>query len=54
MDPAGWGEKWASYESGGGTDSLTFAVYEVVEPKESTQGCGWPTARRRGRSRTRT
>ena len=37
MDPAGWGEKWAAYESGDGTDSLTFA-YEVVEPNASTQG----------------
>ena len=37
MDPADWGEKWAVYESGGGTDSLNFA-YEVVEPNESTQG----------------
>ena len=37
MDPAGWGEKWASYERGSGSDSLIFA-YEVVEPNESTQG----------------
>ena len=44
MDPADWGEKWAVYESGGGTDSLNFA-YEVVEPNESTQGAG---GRRRG------
>ena len=37
MDPGGWGEKWAVYESGGGTASLTFA-YEVVDPNVSTQG----------------
>ena len=37
MDPANWGEKWAAYASGGGTDSLTFA-HTVVEPNESTQG----------------
>ena len=37
MDPAAWGEKWASYESGGGTTSLTFA-HTVVEPNYSTQG----------------
>ena len=37
MDPADWGEKWAAYESGSGTDSLTFA-HEVVEPNESTEG----------------
>ncbi len=37
MDPAEWGEKWAGYESGGGTTSLTFA-HRVVEPNRSTQG----------------
>ena len=37
MDPAEWGEKWAAYESGGGTASLTF-VHTVVEPNYSTQG----------------
>ena len=37
MDPAEWGEKWASYESGSGTSSLTFA-HTVVEPNISTQG----------------
>ena len=37
MDPAHWGQKWASYESGAGTNSLTFA-HEVVEPNISTRG----------------
>ena len=37
MDPAEWGEKWAGYESGGGTASLAFA-HTVVEPNVSTQG----------------
>ena len=37
MDPADWGEKWASYESGSGTGSLTFA-HTVVEPNFSPQG----------------
>ena len=37
MDPAGWGTKWAGYESGSGTDSLTF-THTVVEPNLSTQG----------------
>ena len=37
MDPADWGEKWAGYESGDGTDSLTFA-HTVVEPNYSTEG----------------
>ena len=37
MDPAEWGEKWASYESGSGTSSLIFA-HTVVEPNVSTQG----------------
>jgi len=36
MDPAHWGEKLASYESGGG-DDMTFA-HVVVEPNLSTQG----------------
>ena len=33
MDPADWGEKCASYESGGCTTWLTLA-HEVVEPNE--------------------
>ncbi len=37
MDPADWGQKWANYESGSGTTSLTFA-HMVVEPNLSTQG----------------
>ena len=37
MDPADWGEKWAGYDSGSGTASLTF-THEVVEPNLSTQG----------------
>ncbi len=37
MDPEHWGEKWVAYESGDGTDSLTFS-HTVVEPNESTQG----------------
>ena len=37
MDPADWGRKWASYESGSGTSGLTFA-YTVVEPNYSSQG----------------
>ena len=37
MDPADWGEQWASYESGSGTASLIFA-HIVVEPNISTQG----------------
>ena len=37
MDPAHWGEKWASYESGGGTRTLIFA-HTVVEPNFSSQG----------------
>ena len=37
MDPADWGEKWAGYEDGSGTASLTF-THEVVEPNYSTQG----------------
>ena len=35
MDPAAWGEKWASFDSGSGTSSLTFA-HTVVEPNLST------------------
>ncbi len=37
MDPAGWGEKRAVYESGSGTDALMF-VHEVVEPNLSRPG----------------
>ncbi len=37
MDPAEWGEKWAAYQTGSGTSSLTFA-HTVVEPNISTQG----------------
>ena len=37
MDPAHWGEKWAAYESGSGTEHLTYAL-TVVEPNESTKG----------------
>ena len=37
MDPAEWGQKWASYESGSGTSSLTFA-HVIVEPNFSSQG----------------
>ena len=37
MDPAEWGTKWAGYESGSGTASLTF-THTVVEPNYSTQG----------------
>jgi len=37
MDPAEWGEKWAGYDSGSGTASLTF-THTVVEPNISTQG----------------
>ena len=37
MDPADWGKKWASYESGSGTAALTF-VHTVVEPNLSTRG----------------
>ncbi len=37
MDPAEWGEKWAGYEGGSGTTSLTF-THTVVEPNISTQG----------------
>ena len=37
MDPAHWGEQWAVYETGSGTDSLTFA-YTVAQPNESTEG----------------
>ena len=37
MDPADWGRKWASYESGSGTAELVFA-HEVAEPNYSSQG----------------
>ena len=37
MDPAHWGTKWAVYEGGSGTDTLTF-VHEVVKPNISTKG----------------
>ena len=37
MDPADWGEKWASYEGGSGTATLTF-THTVVEPNLSRQG----------------
>ena len=36
MDPR-WGRFWANYDSGSGTDTLTF-VYTVVEPNTSPQG----------------
>ena len=37
MDPAEWGEKWAAYDRGSGTASLTF-VHTVAAPNLSTQG----------------
>ena len=37
MDPADRGEKWAGYQSGGGTATLTFA-YDVVAPNVSRRG----------------
>ena len=37
MDPAEWGTKHATYESGSGSKSLTFA-HTVVEPNISTKG----------------
>ncbi|MDE2752272.1 MAG: SwmB domain-containing protein [Gemmatimonadota bacterium] len=37
MDPADWGTKVAAYESGSGTDTLTFA-HVVVQPNYSMQG----------------
>ena len=37
MDTAEWGLKWAQFESGSGTSSLTF-FHEVVEPNLATQG----------------
>ena len=40
MDP-NYGEKWANYESGSGTTSLTF-THEVVQLNESTQGIAVP------------
>ena len=37
MDPAHRGEKWAEYQTGGGTTTLDF-VYHVVSPDLSTDG----------------
>ena len=37
MDPADWGEKWASYASGSGAATLIF-THTVVEPNYSTRG----------------
>ncbi len=37
MDPADWGTKYASYEAGSGTRTLTFA-HTVTNPNFSTQG----------------
>ena len=37
MDPAHWGTKWATYDSGSGTATLLFA-HEVVQPNYSTKG----------------
>ena len=37
MDPAFWGEKTVSYDSGGGTTRLVF-THTVVEPNISTRG----------------
>ena len=37
MDPAEWGEKWAGYEGGSGSASLTF-THAVVEPNYSIPG----------------
>ncbi len=37
MDPAHWGTKYASYEAGSGTRTLTFA-HTVTNPNFSTQG----------------
>ena len=37
MDLAAWGEKWAAYEGGSGSASLTF-THTVVQPNYSTQG----------------
>ena len=37
MDLADWGEKWAAYQGGSGTSSLTF-THTVVEPNFSSQG----------------
>ena len=37
MDPAAWGAKQATYQSGSGTTTLTF-THTVVEPNYSTQG----------------
>ena len=37
MDPADWGEKWATYTEGSGTTELKF-VHTVVEPNYSARG----------------
>ncbi|MDE2668229.1 MAG: hypothetical protein OXI51_01070, partial [Chloroflexota bacterium] len=37
MDPADWGRKWATYESGSGTSNISFA-HTVVEPNFSSRG----------------
>ena len=37
MDPSEWGEKWAGYEGGSGSASLTF-THAVVEPNYSAPG----------------
>ena len=37
MDPADWGEKQVAYQSGSGTNRLTF-THTVVEPNYSSQG----------------
>ncbi|MCY3646804.1 MAG: fibronectin type III domain-containing protein [Chloroflexi bacterium] len=37
MDPADWGKKWAAYEDGSGTVSLTF-IHTVIEPNYSSRG----------------
>ena len=58
LDPADWGEKWAAYASGGGSDALTF-THEVVEPNYSPRASRcwrtrWrPTAARSGLRRPR-
>ena len=37
LDPGDWGEKWAIYEGGSGTSSLTF-IYEVADSNFSSRG----------------
>ena len=37
MDRADWGQKWAGYHSGSGTNTLSF-THTVVRPNYSTQG----------------